>query len=160
VDAGGEQGPILGFTPKPPLHNFEEAAAAHQASFARVDSFAQSVLSGKAGAPKMLILYEANPIFSAPPGTKIQEAMAKIPYIVSFGSFIDETSAQADLILPDNAPLESWLSSVPESGSLQAVVNLAPPAVSPLHETRPMTDVLLGVAQQIGGDLSNLRCHA
>ena len=100
----------------------------------------------------MLLLYEANPIFSAPPATRIREAIAKIPYIVSFGNFIDETSAQADLILPDHAPLESWLESVPESGSFQSVVNVAPPAVLPLHESRPMTDVLLGVAQQLGGE--------
>jgi anaerobic selenocysteine-containing dehydrogenase len=102
----------------------------------------------------MLLLYEANPIFSAPPSVRIREALAKIPYIVSFGSFIDETSAQADLILPDHAPLESWLDSMPESGSLQAVANLAPPAVLPLHDTRPMPDVLLGLAHQLGGDVA------
>ena len=80
--------------------------------------------------------------------------MAKIPYIVSFGSFIDETSAQADLILPDHAPLESWLDSIAESGSLQAVASLAPPAVLPLHDTRAMPDVLLGLAHQLGGEVA------
>ena len=74
----------------------------------------------------MLLLYEANPVFSMSPAIRIREALAKIPYIVSFGSFIDETSAQADLILPDHAPLESWLESVPESGSLQSVINELP----------------------------------
>ena len=102
----------------------------------------------------MLLLYDANPIFSAPAVTHIREAIAKIPYIVSFGSFIDETSAQADLILPDHAPLESWLDSVPESGSFQSVVSVAPPAVAPLHDTRSMPDVLLGLTQKIGGDVA------
>jgi menaquinone reductase, molybdopterin-binding-like subunit len=102
----------------------------------------------------MLLLYEANPIFSAPPALRIRETLAKIPYIVSFGSFIDETSSQADLILPDHAPLESWLDSMPESGSLQAVAGLAPPAVLPLHDTRPMPDVLLGLAHQLGGGVA------
>jgi len=102
----------------------------------------------------MLLLYEANPIFSAPPSLRIHEALAKIPYIVSFGNFIDETSSQADLILPDHAPLESWLDSMPESGSLQGVASLAPPAVLPLHDTRSMPDVLLGLAHQLGGDVA------
>jgi anaerobic selenocysteine-containing dehydrogenase len=102
----------------------------------------------------VLFLYEANPIFSAPPETKIREAMARIPYIVSFGNFMDETSAQADLILPDHAPLESWLDSTSESGSLQSVVHLAPPAVAPLHDTRAMPDVLLSLANQMGGDVA------
>ncbi len=160
VDANRDEGPILGFTPEPPLSNAGEPAAPAQASFARLNSFAQSVLSGKAGTPQMLMLYDANPIFSAPPATKIREAIARIPTIVSLGSFIDETSAQADLILPDNAPLESWLDSVPESGSFQSLIGLAPPAVSPLHETRPMPDVLLGVAQHLGGDLAKALPYA
>lgn len=113
VDTGRDQGPILGFAPTPQPG---DAAAPAQASFARLNSLAQSALSGKADSPQMLLLYDANPIFSAPAVTHIREAIAKIPYIVSFGSFIDETSAQADLILPDHAPLESWLDSVPESG--------------------------------------------
>jgi menaquinone reductase, molybdopterin-binding-like subunit len=104
--------------------------------------------------PQMLLLYEANPIFSAPPGASVRETLAKIPYIVSFGSFIDETSAQADLILPDHAALESWVDGVAQSGSSRAVASLAPPAVLPLHDTRPMPNVLLGLGRQLGGEVS------
>ena len=154
VDSGHQGGPILRFTPEPPLTDTTSQMASPQASFASLNSFAQSALSGKTGPPQVLMLYEANPIYSAPPATRIREAIAKIPYIVSFGSFIDETSVQADLILPDHAPLESWLESVPESGSFQSVINVAPPAVSPLHDTRPMTDVLLNLAKQLGGDFA------
>jgi menaquinone reductase, molybdopterin-binding-like subunit len=139
VDKGPN--PLLGFTPE------LQSAAPTQASLASLSQLAKST-------PQMLLLYEANPIFSAPPALHVREALAKIPYIVSFGSFIDETSAQADLILPDHAPLESWLDSMPESGSLQAVASLAPPAVLPLHDTRAMPDVLLGLAQKLGGDVA------
>ncbi len=144
-----DHAPILGFTPE-----VIPSAAPIQASLTSLNALAQSALSGQPHAPQMLLLYEANPIFSAPPALRIREALAKIPYIVSFGNFIDETSAQADLILPDHAPLESWLDSMPESGSLQAVASLAPPAVLPLHDTRPMPDVLLGLAHQLGGDVA------
>ena len=119
VDTVRDPGPILGFTPEPAMSDAEKSTA--QTGFAGINSLAQSVLQGQPNAPQMLLLYEANPIFSAPPGTRIREAIAKIPYIVSFGNFIDETSAQADLILPDHAPLESWLDSMGESGSLQSV---------------------------------------
>jgi anaerobic selenocysteine-containing dehydrogenase len=149
LEALVDRAPILGFTPE-----LGQAAAHMQASLASLKAFAQSAYSGQPHAPQMLFLYEANPIFSAPPSVGIREALAKIPYIVSFGNFIDETSAQADLILPDHAPLESWLDSFPESGSLQAVANLAPPAVLPLHDTRSMPDVLLGLAHQLGGDVA------
>jgi anaerobic selenocysteine-containing dehydrogenase len=78
----------------------------------------------------------------------------KVPFIASFGSFIDESSALADLILPDHSPLESWLDDAPPSGSALSVASLAPPAMNPLHNTRAMPDVLLEVAQQLGGDLA------
>jgi anaerobic selenocysteine-containing dehydrogenase len=139
VDKGPN--PLLGFTPE------LQPAAPAQASLASLNELVKS-------SPQVLLLYEANPIFSAPPALHVRDAIAKIPYIVSFGNFIDETSAQADLILPDHAPLESWLDSLPESGSLQAVATLAPPAVLPLHDTRAMPDVLLGLAQKLGGDVA------
>jgi menaquinone reductase, molybdopterin-binding-like subunit len=139
VDKGPN--PLLGFTPE------LQPAAPMQGSLASLSELVKS-------SPQVLLLYEANPIFSAPPALHVRDALAKIPYMVSFGNFIDETSAQADLILPDNAPLESWLDSIPESGSLQAVASLAPPAVLPLHDTRAMPDVLLGLAQKLGGDVA------
>jgi anaerobic selenocysteine-containing dehydrogenase len=142
VDSGRE--PILGFTPQPAIG---DVAPPMQASLAGLKE-----LSGRSS--QMLLLYQANPIFSAPAAVRIREVLSKIPYIVSFGSFIDETSAQADLILPDHAPLESWLDSIPESGSSRAVASLAPPAVLPLHDTRAMPDVLLGLAHQLGGNVA------
>ena len=102
----------------------------------------------------MLLLYDANPVFGAPASLQFREALAKIPYIVSFGSFVDETSAFADLILPDHAPLESWVDHIAESGASESVISIAPPAVHPLHNTRAMPDVLLDVAQRVGGPIA------
>jgi anaerobic selenocysteine-containing dehydrogenase len=66
-----------------------------------------------------------------------------VPFIASFGNFLDETSALADLILPDHSFLESWVDAVPESGALVPVMGVAPPVMRPLHQTRAMPDVLL-----------------
>jgi anaerobic selenocysteine-containing dehydrogenase len=82
----------------------------------------------------------------------VKEALQKVPFIASFGSFVDETSILADLILPDSSPLESWVDSVPESGTTRTVIGVAPPVMSVLHNTRSMPDVLLSVSQQVGGD--------
>jgi anaerobic selenocysteine-containing dehydrogenase len=104
--------------------------------------------------PKAVLLFEANPVFGAPGGSSVRDALAKVPFIASFGSFIDETSVLADLILPDHSPLESWLDDVPESGSTRTVLSVAPPVMAPVHNTRSMPDVLLEVAQQLGGDVA------
>jgi anaerobic selenocysteine-containing dehydrogenase len=107
-----------------------------------------------ASSAKVALLLHANPVYATPSVWGIASALGRIPFIASFGSFIDETSMFADLILPDHSPLESWLDDAPESGSSQTVVSLAPPVMAPLHHTRSMPDVLLGVAQQLGGDLA------
>jgi menaquinone reductase, molybdopterin-binding-like subunit len=103
---------------------------------------------------KVLLLNNANPVFGTPPGWRVREALEKVPFIASFGSFIDDTSVLADLILPDHSPLESWLDDVPASGSARTLVSLAPPAMNPLHDTRSMPDVLLEVAHELGGNLA------
>lgn len=103
-------------------------------------------------AVKVLLVYGANPLFATPQAWGVKDAFEKIPFIASFGSFIDETSAIADLIMPDHSPLESWLDDAPPSGSTRMVASVAEPAMHPLHDTRAMPDVLLDVAHQLGGD--------
>jgi anaerobic selenocysteine-containing dehydrogenase len=154
LESGRAEAPILSFTPQPPIGATVPASAATQASFSALNSLAQAILNEQPRAPKVLFLYDANPVFGAPASLQFREALAKVPYIVSFGSFIDETSAFADLILPDHAPLESWVDDVAESGATQSVVSLAPPAVHPLHNTRAMPDVLLDLARRLGGPLA------
>jgi len=154
VDAGSGQAPLVSFMSQAPVGGSGLAAGTVWGSYSALNTFTQSILGDAPNAPKVLLVHDANPVFSAPPGARVREAMAKVPYIVSFGSFVDETSAWADLILPDHAPLESWLDDVPESGTTQMAASLAPPAVRPLHNTRAMPDVLLGLARQMGGTLA------
>jgi anaerobic selenocysteine-containing dehydrogenase len=91
----------------------------------------------------------ANPVYGAPKALQIREALEKAPFIVSFGSFVDDTSALADLILPDHSFLESWVDTTPESGSLEAVTTVAGPVMKPLHQTRATADVLIEVAGKL-----------
>ena len=98
---------------------------------------------------KVLLLDGANPVFGAPNAWKVSDALAKIPFIASFGSFIDDTSAHADLILPDHSFLESWVDSTPESGSIDAVTRSSAPVMKPLYNTRATADVLIEIAGKL-----------
>jgi len=117
------------------------------------DKLAANLLNGSQPA-QVLLLYDANPVFGAPPAWRMREALSKIPYIVSFGSFIDDTSALADVILPDHSFLESWVDHVPESGSMKAVASVAGPAMRPMYNTRPMPDILLEVGKKLAKPLA------
>jgi anaerobic selenocysteine-containing dehydrogenase len=145
----------LQFTPEPPL---PASGVARDNSGERkaisVRALAQQILSGQPRPIEVLLLHEANPVFATPLGWRVKEAFEKVPFIASFGSFIDETSNLADLILPDHSFLESWIDDVPESGTTQSVVSVAPPAMRPLHDTRALPDVLLDLAHRLGGQTS------
>ena len=98
---------------------------------------------------QVLLIDGANPVYAAPRAWKVRETLTQLPYIVSFGNFIDETSALVDLILPDHSFLESWVQSMPESGAKTAIVSMAAPVMQPLHETRATGDVILDVARRL-----------
>ncbi len=103
---------------------------------------------------QVVFIDNVNPVFTSPKTLKVREAIAQIPYIVSFGNFIDETSVLADLILPDHSFLESWVHSAPESGATVAVSTSAPPVMRPLHDTRSTPDVLLEVSRKLSKPLA------
>jgi anaerobic selenocysteine-containing dehydrogenase len=105
------------------------------------------------GDAQVLLIDGGNPIFNALPTWKLRETLARLPYIVSLGSFLDETSILSDLILPDHSFLESFVEAAPESGSLVAVAGAAPPVMKPLHDTRATPDVLLDLSRQLARPL-------
>ena len=99
--------------------------------------------------PQLLLIDGANPVHVAPPSVKLRDALVKVPFIVSFGQFLDETSGLADLILPDHSFLEQWSDAIAESGSLTAAMAVAPPVMLPLYDTRATTDLLLDVGRRL-----------
>jgi len=131
-----------------------KAETVSTASHSALRELAKQVLLFRPLAPKVVLLYEANPVFASPPEWRVGEAFEKVPFIASFDSFLNESSAMADLILPDHSPLESWLDQAPESGTTLSVASVAAPAVRPLYNTRAMPDVLIDVARRLGSDVS------
>jgi anaerobic selenocysteine-containing dehydrogenase len=97
--------------------------------------------------PKVLLIDDVNPVYASPPAWKVADALKRAPFIVSFGSFIDETSVFADLILPDHSFLESWVEAAPESGSAKAAPSKFGPVMRPLYDTRSTPDVLLEISR-------------
>jgi molybdopterin-containing oxidoreductase family iron-sulfur binding subunit len=102
------------------------------------------------GEVDLLFIGQVNPVFTLPPSTGFVQALEKVPFKVSFASFLDETASLADLILPDHTPLESWGDYEP----CQGVYGLMQPTMNPVFNTKPIGDILISVAKKLGGDLS------
>jgi anaerobic selenocysteine-containing dehydrogenase len=99
----------------------------------------------------VLCLYDANPMFECPGGdARWAEAFNKVDTIVSFSSFLDETTQFADLVLPDHTFLERWQDDFIEGLGYPGVA-LRQPVVEPVHDTRNTGDVLIDLAQRVGG---------
>jgi anaerobic selenocysteine-containing dehydrogenase len=95
-----------------------------------------------------LILYDSNPLFGMPPSVPIHTLFDRAPFIVSFSQFLDESTAQADLVLPDRAALESWADHVIEAPV--PAVGLSQPVVTPLHDTQQVGDTILQLGRRLG----------
>ncbi len=143
VDSIGEPGGLF-FTPQLPLDGPTPQIEAPRS----IEALAAGILSGESPT-QVLMVDGANPVFTAPPAWNVRAALERVPFIVSFGSFLDETSIKADLILPDHSFLESWVDAAPESGSLASVTGVAAPVMQPLYQTRATPDVLLDIAGRL-----------
>ena len=114
---------------------------------------AKNVLSGKPYKPKVLFLYYTNPLFSSPDPDLFSRAFAEIPFIVSFSPYLDDSSVQADLILPDHTPLERWQDDPLFLNSGFPVLGIRQPVIEPLYQTKATGDVLLQLAKALGGEI-------
>src|SRR4051812_26201791 len=97
-----------------------------------------------AGRVALLLVHGANPAYSLPGA--FQQALGKVAYKVSFSSYMDETTAACDLVLPDHHPLEQWGDSRPRAG----VTAFQQPVVQPVFDTRQTSDVVLQLAGHSG----------
>src|SRR6476646_6609374 len=100
-----------------------------------------------AGGISLLMVRGANPAFTLPAAIGFAAAMAKVPFKVSFSSYVDETSELADLILPDHHALEQWGDAEPVRGT----ISLQQPTMDPVFDTRATSDVLIALAKKDPG---------
>lgn len=95
-----------------------------------------------------LLVFSANPVYTVPSCEDFAKALAKIPFVVSFSPFKDETSLMADLVLPDHTHLEK-MADIMQPAGLQCYT-LSKPAVQPLYNTMHSGDFVTALAKKLG----------
>ena len=114
----------------------------------------ESILADDPYPPNAIFLYEANPLFCSPDPDRFYRAFQKVPFIVSFSPFLDDSTSYADLILPDHLYLEKWVSDVLIPSLGYPVLGLGQPVVQPLYDTKNTGDVLIELARELGGSVA------
>ncbi len=117
------------------------------ASYADVKALIDRMNSGGVD----VLMVQGNPRHELPLESKFMEAISKVPFVVSFSSDPDETTILADLILPDDNYLESWGYQSVNPTTDRPMVTGQQPVVQRMHDTRATTDVILALAQSVGG---------
>jgi anaerobic selenocysteine-containing dehydrogenase len=104
---------------------------------------------------QLLMVAGANPCHDLSGSKGFTEALAHIPFIVSFSSFQDETAAMADLLLPDHVYLERYEDVPVAAGLPQRVIGLSKPVVSPQFNTRHLGETLITTAKAMDAPMAD-----
>ncbi|MGB5751221.1 MAG: menaquinone reductase molybdopterin-binding-like subunit QrcB [Desulfobacterales bacterium] len=114
----------------------------------------QIVNSSQESPVHVLFVAGANPRYSMADTEAVAKAFDKIPLVVSFSSYMDETAANADLILPNHVFLERYEDVPFARGFPQPLIGLVQPVVEPLYNTMHTGDVIIQLAQILGGTVA------
>lgn len=115
----------------------------------------EAVNSGEQYPLQALFVSGANPLYTLPDTKSTEKAFDKIPFVVSFSSYMDETAQNADLILPNHVFLERYEDVPAPVGLIQPVIGLSKPVVEPQFNTRHVGDVIIRMAKGLGGSVAN-----
>jgi anaerobic selenocysteine-containing dehydrogenase len=103
---------------------------------------------------EVLFLHRANPVYEAPGGERFRQAFQKVPLVVSFASFLDESAEYADLVLPEPSFLESSEDHFGE-GLGHPVVGLSHAAIPARFGNMSVGDFFLRLAKEVGDPLAS-----
>jgi len=112
----------------------------------QADSLRALVEEMAAGQVEMLVILEANPVYSAPANLNFGDALRNVNFRVRQGLFEDETSALCQWHIPTKHYLESWSDARAYNGT----VTLAQPLIEPLYDDRSPHELLAAMLGQPG----------
>ncbi len=127
--------------------------APQNAPLATMRDWQQAVADINQGTARLVIVHNADPVQTLPASVGLGGALSNENVaVISASSFIDETSAMADLLIPDRAALESWGDDLPNPAPGRQVYAVQQPVVNPLSDLDPRSfpDILLSAATELG----------
>ena len=127
-EALGNTGQTVSYLPTPEIVPGEQHAALRQLV---VDMDAGRV-------QQLLIIGEANPVFSAPADLKVADALKKVAFRAHSGLFHDETAELCQWHVPATHYLEMWS----DARSVDGTVSIVQPLLQPMYGGRSPHEVI------------------
>lgn len=115
-----------------------------------VATLAEDILDEKAPHIRALITSAGNPVLSSPNGRRLEEALARLEFMVSIDYYRNETTRFADLILPPTAALEhDHYDLVFHALAIHNTARYSAPVFEPAEGTRHDWEILLELHRQL-----------
>ena len=128
-----------------------DGAGTEEAPFTH--SIAEAI-SERAEEIELLMIFSSNPLYTLPDAKSLRKGFGKVPFIVTFSPFLDDTAMLADLVLPDHVYLEKTEEVIWPTGLQYPFYGLSKPVVTPIYNTRHTGDVVIQIAKKIGGNVA------
>jgi molybdopterin-containing oxidoreductase family iron-sulfur binding subunit len=106
------------------------------ASAAEWDTLISKMNSGGVGA---VIHFDSNPVYHLPNDSGYQDALGKVPMVVTLARSVNESAAASLFVLPITHDLESWNDFKTRTG----FYSLQQPVIKPLYQSRQKEALLL-----------------
>jgi anaerobic selenocysteine-containing dehydrogenase len=113
--------------------------------------------AAQAGAPykiSMALVAGGNPAYGAPQAGVVRDFLKSVPFLVAITPYMDESSSQAQVVLPCGTFLESWGDSLSPYGSALAEYGLHRPLIKAYERVKSQGDVILALAAKLGGEVA------
>ncbi|HYH61937.1 MAG TPA: molybdopterin-dependent oxidoreductase [Solirubrobacterales bacterium] len=120
-----------------------------------IAGLADEILTPGEGQVRGLLVFAGNPVMSAPGGTRLDEALSDLEFMVSVDQYVNETNRHADVILPPVSALER--DEVDVALPLVAIRNhirFSPAAVPKREGGKEDWEILNGLAKRLGRGLA------
>ena len=119
-----------------------------------VDALMAKVAAADESPVSALLVYNANPCHALKNAAVVTEAVRKIPFVLSFATYMDETAQEADVVLPCHMFLECTEELSPANILPMDITALTRPMVTPRFDTRHPGDAMLSLAAAMQGSVA------
>lgn len=152
--ATGASGPGIGGDPVPPygrwhsrVRGFPETCGELPASL-----MAEEITAPGKDKVRGVITMCGNPVLSVPNGKRIREALETVDFMVALDIYINETTSQADIILPSTVQLEHDNYDLAYQGTtVRNFANYSPAVLPPAPGLKDLWDILLEITARMAG---------
>ncbi len=115
--------------------------------------FRNLIAEGKTSYPlRGIFVYKQNPMLSVPNTAKTKKMFEKLDLVVTIDTMPSDTVMMSDVVLPECTYLERE-DPVRSFGGTQPSIALRQKVIDPMYDTKPVIDIIRGLAQKISKPL-------